>query len=66
MALKHIWKTTLLLSQGRCQHVQGRIDERIVEALRKENESGFGEVVIRRKNPTPENVSFSKNSSSGG
>lgn len=49
MALKNIWKTTLLLSQGRCQYVQGRIDERIVEALRKENESGFREVVIRSK-----------------
>lgn len=35
MALKNIWKITLLLSQGMCQYVQGRIDERIFEVLRK-------------------------------
>lgn len=35
MTLKNIWKITLLLSWGRCQYVQGRIDERIFEALKK-------------------------------
>ena len=35
MALKHIWKITLLLSQGRCHYVRGRIDEGIFEAVQK-------------------------------
>lgn len=35
MALKNIWKITLLLSQGRCQYIQGRLDERMFEAVKK-------------------------------
>ena len=51
MALKHIWKITLLLSQGRCHYVRGRIDEGIFEAVQKKKKkkdgSGFREVGIR-------------------
>lgn len=50
MALKNIWKITLLLSQGRRQYVRGRTDEGILEAVKRKkrkNRSGFREVGIR-------------------
>lgn len=68
MVLKNIWKITLLLFQGRCQYVQSRIDERIFEALKKTDQASgkLASEVRKKNNPKLENVSFSKNSSSGG
>lgn len=69
MALKNIGKITLLLSQGRCQYIQGRIDERIFEAVKKRKRIRLQEVGIRsgrKSNPKSKNVSVFKNNSSGG